>query len=153
MSDMVNNPPHYQRGGMEAIDVIENWGLGMHLGNALKYILRCGYKGGTVAHRIEDLRKALWYMNRVIARVPLERHFYDSGFSPISGCEVVCAFGLDGHLEAAVMYIRTRVISLASKQLSLEIKRLEAEVSPALTTHPAFPEGGVTYSYYPEGKL
>lgn len=153
MSDMVNNPPHYQRGGMEAIDVIENWGLGMHLGNALKYILRCGYKGGTVAHKIEDLRKALWYVNRATARVPLKRHFYDSGLALISAHDVICAFGLDGPLGHAVDAIQSRDLVWLSNQLSLEIKRLEAEVSPVLTTHPAFPEGGVTYSYYPEGKL
>lgn len=63
--DPVNHPPHYRRGGLEAIDVIEAFGLGFHLGNAVKYILRAGHKGDTV----EDLEKARWYIDREIARV------------------------------------------------------------------------------------
>jgi hypothetical protein len=41
MTDPINHPPHY--GGdstYEAIKVIEAWGLGFSLGNALKYICR-----------------------------------------------------------------------------------------------------------------
>lgn len=64
-ADMINRPPHYQGDGMEAIDVIEAWGLGFHLGNAMKYILRAGRKGPA----IDDLRKALWYLNRPAARL------------------------------------------------------------------------------------
>jgi hypothetical protein len=58
------SPSHYKAGGMEAIDVIEAFGLDYHLGNATKYILRAGKKGD----RIEDLRKAVWYLEREIAR-------------------------------------------------------------------------------------
>lgn len=59
--DMINSPPHYRgAGGIEAIDVIEAYGLGYHLGNAMKYLLRAGKKGDAV----EDLRKAGWYMLR-----------------------------------------------------------------------------------------
>lgn len=46
--------------GLEVIDVIEAWGLGFHLGNAVKYILRAGAKGD----RNEDLRKACRYLSR-----------------------------------------------------------------------------------------
>jgi hypothetical protein len=58
------NPDHYRANGMEAIDVIEAFGLGFHCGNAVKYILRAGRKGEAV----EDLRKARWYIDREIAR-------------------------------------------------------------------------------------
>ena len=65
-SDAVNHPAHY--GGAanpyEAIKVIEAWGLGFCLGNALKYISRAGKKGSLV----EDLEKARWYLDREIAR-------------------------------------------------------------------------------------
>ncbi len=61
--DMVNNPPHYQGTNFEAIDVIEEFGLNFHLGNAVKYILRAGKKGD----RKEDLSKAIWYLEREIA--------------------------------------------------------------------------------------
>lgn len=62
--EAVNHPSHY--GGAdnayEAIKVIEAWGLGFSLGNAVKYISRAGKKG----NRLEDLQKAAWYLNREI---------------------------------------------------------------------------------------
>lgn len=63
-SNLINHPAHYQSGGMEAINVIEAFGLGFALGNAVKYILRAGKKGD----RIEDLKKARWYLDREINR-------------------------------------------------------------------------------------
>lgn len=60
----VNHPPHYQAAnGMEAIDVIEAFGLGFNLGNVTKYILRAGRKGDAV----EDLKKARWFLDLEIA--------------------------------------------------------------------------------------
>jgi hypothetical protein len=53
--------------GMEAIDVIEAYGLNFALGNAIKYILRCGHKGG-VTDAIADLEKARAYLTREIER-------------------------------------------------------------------------------------
>lgn len=59
--DLVNHPPHYKsKGGIESIDVIESFGLGFNLGNAIKYILRCENKG----NKKQDLEKARWYLNR-----------------------------------------------------------------------------------------
>jgi len=66
MSDSVNHPPHYKTGGIETIDFIEAKNLNFHLGNAAKYISRAGYKLG--ADPVEDLRKAIWYIEREIAR-------------------------------------------------------------------------------------
>jgi len=60
----VNHPPHYQANGVEAIDVIDAFGLGFNLGNATKYILRAGRKGPPLT----DLRKAAWYLDREIKR-------------------------------------------------------------------------------------
>jgi hypothetical protein len=62
--DMVNHPPHYTNGIIEPIDVIESWSLNFALGNVLKYICRCDFKGD----RLEQLRKAAWYLNREIER-------------------------------------------------------------------------------------
>ena len=56
----VDHPPHYNRGNIEAIDVIEDWGLDFHLGNAVKYICRAEYKGSYK----EDVKKAIWYLKR-----------------------------------------------------------------------------------------
>lgn len=57
----IDHPQHY--GGdtpYEAIKVIEAWGLGFNLGNAVKYIARAGKKGD----ELEDIEKALWYLQR-----------------------------------------------------------------------------------------
>ena len=59
----VSHPSHYNQ-GIEAIDIIESWGLNFSLGNAIKYILRSPYKG----KQIEDLEKARWYIDREINR-------------------------------------------------------------------------------------
>jgi hypothetical protein len=64
-SDAVNHPAHYHPGTYEAINVIEAWGLGLHLGNAVKYISRAGRKGDV----LEDLKKARWYLDRLIKQL------------------------------------------------------------------------------------
>lgn len=65
--EQVDHPAHY--GGAdnpyEAIKVIDAHGLSFCLGNAVKYILRAGKKGD----RIEDLQKAVWYLNHEIERL------------------------------------------------------------------------------------
>jgi hypothetical protein len=60
--DMVNHPPHYTVGGIETIDFIEAKKLGYNLGNVVKYITRSDLKGD----RLENLKKAQWYLNREI---------------------------------------------------------------------------------------
>lgn len=62
----VHSPSHYTRGGIETIDFIEAKGLNFHLGNVVKYVSRAGFKQDA---KIQDLEKALWYLNREIARV------------------------------------------------------------------------------------
>lgn len=64
-TDMVNSPPHYRVGGMECIQVIEDYRLGPHLASALKYIWRAGRKTPDV---LVDLRKAVWYCRRAVDR-------------------------------------------------------------------------------------
>jgi hypothetical protein len=61
--DAVNNPAHYTTGGIETIDFIEAKKLGYNLGNVVKYITRADHKG----NKLEDLRKAQWYLTREIA--------------------------------------------------------------------------------------
>ena len=68
--DAVNRPSHYAEGReFETIDVIEDWNLGYHLGNAVKYISRAGRKDDI----LQDLKKAQWYLNREIENLELER--------------------------------------------------------------------------------
>ena len=64
--EIVDHPQHY--GGAsaehEAISVIEEWNLGFHLGNVVKYISRAGKKPDQTT--LSDLRKAAWYLDRYI---------------------------------------------------------------------------------------
>lgn len=60
--DMVNHPLHYTVNGIEVIDVIEGYKLNYRLGNVVKYVLRSDLKG----NRLQDLKKALWYLQREI---------------------------------------------------------------------------------------
>ena len=62
----VHSPSHYTRGGIETIDFIEAKGLNFHLGNVVKYVSRAGFKQDAL---IQDLEKALWYLNREIKRI------------------------------------------------------------------------------------
>jgi hypothetical protein len=82
LDESVNHPAHY--GGAnnpyEAIKVIEAWGLGFCLGNTVKYISRAGRKlvAGPVSDankaKIEDLKKARWYLDREIRTLEGEPH-------------------------------------------------------------------------------
>jgi len=60
----VHHPRHYNKhpSGVECITVVEH--MNFNLGNAVKYIWRADEKGGA----IQDLEKALWYIQREIHR-------------------------------------------------------------------------------------
>jgi hypothetical protein len=64
--EMVNHPNHYwgENNQYEAIKVIEAWDLDFHLGNTVKYISRAGKK--EINKELQDLKKALWYLERKI---------------------------------------------------------------------------------------
>ena len=70
INDNVNHPSYYTNGKVEVIDAIEAWGLNFHRGNAVKYIARAGKKN--IANEVEDLEKAVWYINREIERLKNE---------------------------------------------------------------------------------
>lgn len=63
---MVDRPPHYNHGEIECIDYLEdNLGLGFEYyleGNIKKYLHRFRHKGSEIA----DLKKARWYLDRLI---------------------------------------------------------------------------------------
>jgi len=70
INNPVNHPAHYTYGKIETIDFIEDKCLDFLLGNAVKYIARAGHKeeqGKSLKEKtIEDLKKAVWYLNRKI---------------------------------------------------------------------------------------
>jgi len=83
MSDNVNHPKHYNShpSGVECITVVEH--MTFNVGNAIKYLWRAGLKNpgihpamqATEANlrmeekRLEDLKKARWYIDREIERL------------------------------------------------------------------------------------
>ncbi len=55
---MAITPDYYNRGATPVWDFIRDQGLNFHLGNAIKYICRAGYKDS----RLQDLEKAIHYL-------------------------------------------------------------------------------------------
>jgi len=78
MAETINTgPSYYKRGSIETWDFIRASDLNFHLGNAIKYIVRAGYKDS----KVEDLKKAIHYLEnelqhtdstRTSKRIPLE---------------------------------------------------------------------------------
>lgn len=73
--DMVNHPAHYTAGNVECIDALESMSMGYHdavqaalAWQVVKYIWRSPLKG----KQLEDLRKARFYLNRLIEKVKHE---------------------------------------------------------------------------------
>ncbi len=67
--EMVNHPQHYggENNPYEVIKVIDAWELGFCLGNTVKYISRAGKKD--TKKELEDLKKALWYLQHHINKI------------------------------------------------------------------------------------
>lgn len=70
MTDNVNHPSHYTTGGIECIDAMKasmtnEAFLGYLKGNIQKYLWRYEKKLAPA----EDLKKARWYLDRLIAEV------------------------------------------------------------------------------------
>lgn len=65
--DVINHPPHYSANpsGIECIDIVEH--MNFCRGAAVKYIWRAGQKDP--AKEVEDLRKAIWYLEREVKRI------------------------------------------------------------------------------------
>ena len=69
--EMVNHPEHY--GGKEniyeVVKVCEAWGRDKdaYIFNVVKYVARAGKKD--TDKELQDMKKALWYLNRKIERL------------------------------------------------------------------------------------
>lgn len=103
MPDNVNHPSHYtwlkDKCGIEVIDITRH--LDFDLGNALKYILRAGHKSeygmSSLDKTIEDLRKAIFYLEDKVKLLENEKYSNDSAYPKIdwvcsqtkSGCQTV----------------------------------------------------------------
>jgi len=51
-------PSYYKRGNIQVWDFVRDQGLNFHLGNAIKYICRAGFKES----KVQDLTKAIHYL-------------------------------------------------------------------------------------------
>lgn len=112
---IVDHPAHYQGAdGLEAIDVIERYDLGVHLGNALKYLVRSGKK---TLDASTDLQKARWYLQRWVAARALGhagKVIAFQGAIKWAYPEMIAEkFGLTGRVADAV----ERVLSVAAFEL------------------------------------
>ena len=63
-------PDYYKRGTTDVWDFIRQQDLNFHLGNAIKYICRAGYK----EDKIKDLEKAIHYLQKELAN---EKHLLE----------------------------------------------------------------------------
>lgn len=64
LNDPVNHPTHYTKGKIEVADFIADQKLNFDRGNAVKYVCRAGSKDPD--KEIQDLEKAIWYINHEI---------------------------------------------------------------------------------------
>ena len=62
------SPTYYTRGSIECWDAIRDWGLNYHLGCAVKYICRAGYKDANT--KASDLKKAIHYLENELINTP-----------------------------------------------------------------------------------
>lgn len=77
MTDNVNHPAYYTShpSGIECIDVVRHYCFS--IGNAIKYLWRAGLKKeqgiDEIDKEIEDLKKAIWYINDRIHQLEMSR--------------------------------------------------------------------------------
>lgn len=81
---MADTPTYYSRGSVEPWDFIRQQGLNYHLGCAIKYICRAGYKDS----KADDLNKAIHYLENELQHtqrpLPTAEPYGDGGTIPSS---------------------------------------------------------------------
>jgi len=138
MNEDAINPSHYKAPGtpdvtvdypVECIDVVEQ--LPFCLGNAIKYVWRCGRKPG--ADPVEDLRKAIWYLERQLKVGLIGDCWLSVEDMPCEAFEI--AEAMNPRLGQAMLYLwpygrmtdPRKDIGYAIREIRIEIARLEAE--------------------------
>ena len=71
-SDSIN--PSYYRKGIETTDYIQSHSMNYMEGNIIKYVTRYKSKNDCVSLQLEDLKKAQWYLTKLIKEVEQEGH-------------------------------------------------------------------------------
>lgn len=125
-NDVINHPSHYtQYAGVEVIDVTEK--LNFNRGNAVKYIARAGHKSKDT--EIQDLEKALWYVDRELSRFGHSPHKIVIPYNVVihfcsqmpwnRGVAVECLIGAGDRFQTV-----THDLEWAKKHIEYEIERL-----------------------------
>lgn len=124
--DAVNHPPHYNAHPVcEAIDICEE--LPFNLGNAVKYLWRAKQKG----NRTEDLRKALWYLERQRQLEKGEQGPEELGQEPCLYCprelrKLVAVVATSAATEAALGLLLTGMLNRVTYQEAVATLRVFA---------------------------
>lgn len=130
-NDAVNHPKHYNVGSIEVIDYISDRTVSFSMGNVIKYIARCNYKG----NKLEDLKKAKFYLQYCIDN-EIESTMCDIDNCDYSWSEFSRELELSGELMGVLEYMDKAMdhgmncdtrrveffLKLALKQLEREIK-------------------------------
>ena len=143
-NDQINHPKHYQTAdGIEAIDVLEQYGLGLHLGTAMAHLLRAGKKHSETER--EDVEKARWWVKRWLVfeycpgvAIPEASDDAAGGLAWRTPEQIADAFGLDGArrdavcdiLEAAAFGDETERVTEALHWINEDIERLTVAALP-----------------------
>lgn len=109
--DAVYRPRHYNtnKHGIEVIEITER--MDFCVGNAVKYISRAGHKNDAV----EDLKKAVWYLNRSLLNAKNESEIKKSklshkeesfvnGSDISDGCKKALRIILLGYISGKINY-------------------------------------------------
>ena len=114
--EMVNHPKHYNRGDIEAIEVIEDWNLYFSVGSAVKYIARLGAKD----LELQELEKTRWYLERVNSNGIGSSVAVSKKFNPDI---VIKDWGLNELLGYVLKFIYYEDFKTAILALDMEIER------------------------------
>ena len=119
MTDIINHPAHYTgvTAEIECIDIARH--LNFQLGNAFKYVWRAGKKDSD--KEIEDLKKALWYLEDSIQH----------GYNNLTQCDITIALTAivtnhdESHRADVLRDIASQRIISAANNLRELIRKVE----------------------------
>lgn len=78
MNDPVNHPRHYNQGAIETIEFVDQvcahyfGDEAFSIGSALRYLARAPHK----QNKLEDIRKAIWYLQHAVERIESKEQVY-----------------------------------------------------------------------------
>ena len=123
MYNQIERPYHYTRCKPEVWDIIIAWGLDYFLGNALKYVMRAGFKTNAEL----DIRKAREYVHKIIGDVELYKRANTTDRADIHFDDVVKGWSLNKQTADLVFSIWNGNLYGLNYQLENYLDELESE--------------------------